>query len=143
MSPCTNRFLRFCFYILIIVDFIKKVVASRATIPLPFPWLTQRLTTLTILAIKYTATQAKIMFASVPCFKYAPTASAIINTSVIFIFVRLSILLTLQVFGLPPWHYLIIAITNAVTDIINADNEIIIVKFWTLIIHSLPLKLIQ
>ena len=33
MSPCTNRFLRFCFYIPIIVDFIKKVVASRATIP--------------------------------------------------------------------------------------------------------------
>ena len=33
MSPCTNRFLRFCFYILIIVDFIKKVVASQATIP--------------------------------------------------------------------------------------------------------------
>ena len=35
LSTCTNRFLRFCFYIPIIVDFTKKVVASQATIP---PW---------------------------------------------------------------------------------------------------------
>lgn len=39
--------------------FYKKSDRFPSDNSLPFPWLTQRLTTLTILAIKYTATQVK------------------------------------------------------------------------------------
>ena len=37
LSPCTNRFLRFCFYILIIVDFIKKWSLPGRQFPAPRP----------------------------------------------------------------------------------------------------------